>query len=241
MPFTFAHPAILLPFRKHLSVTGLIIGCMSPDFEYFLRLRIYSNFSHTFIGVFLFCLPISIIVSILFHQIIREPLIENAPKSIYLRTSKYKKTNWINYLKNNKIKIIFSILLGAFSHILWDSFTHDDGFFVNQLDLIKSNITMQQKEIPIIKILQHFSTLIGFIYIFWIFYHLTKSNQTNHRTGYYYFISIVILTLCFVFSVIKINPNTLKIGNLIVATISCSFISVLITSLIFKNKKATLN
>jgi hypothetical protein len=42
MPFTFAHPAIVLPL-KHLpkrwySLTGLIIGSMTPDFEYFIRM-----------------------------------------------------------------------------------------------------------------------------------------------------------------------------------------------------------
>lgn len=237
MPFTFAHPAILLPFRNKLSVTALVIGCMSPDFEYFIRLKIYSNFSHTLIGIFLFCLPISIIVSILFHQIIRKPFIENSPKSIYIRTSVYKNFDWINHLKNNKINIILSILLGAFSHILWDSFTHDDGFFVNQLDILKSTITVQQKEISVLKILQHFSTLIGFIYIFWIFYRVPKSNEIYHKIGYLYFISIFILTLCFVLPLIQINPEMFKIGNLIVTIVSCSFISVLIISYLFKYKK----
>ncbi|SEF46838.1 protein of unknown function [Flavobacterium urumqiense] len=41
MPFTFSHPAIILPFLKNkkLSATALIIGSMSPDFEYFFRMK----------------------------------------------------------------------------------------------------------------------------------------------------------------------------------------------------------
>ncbi len=39
MPFTFAHPAAVLPFMKkqskYISVTALILGSMAPDFEYF--------------------------------------------------------------------------------------------------------------------------------------------------------------------------------------------------------------
>ncbi|WP_262496247.1 DUF4184 family protein [Flavobacterium piscis] len=42
MPFTFSHPAIILPLKylpkNWISLTGLIIGSLTPDFEYF-----YSN------------------------------------------------------------------------------------------------------------------------------------------------------------------------------------------------------
>ena len=57
MPFTFAHPAIVLPFYKKpkfFSMTTLIIGSMSPDFEYFLRVKIKSDMSHTLIRYHLF-------------------------------------------------------------------------------------------------------------------------------------------------------------------------------------------
>jgi hypothetical protein len=54
MPFTFSHPAIILPLKyfkkKWFSLTGLVIGSMTPDFEYFVRMRIQSNYSHTIEG-----------------------------------------------------------------------------------------------------------------------------------------------------------------------------------------------
>ncbi len=50
MPFTFSHPAIVLPFlkKKHFSATALVVGTMSPDLEYFFRMKIQSEISHTF-------------------------------------------------------------------------------------------------------------------------------------------------------------------------------------------------
>ena len=240
MPFTFAHPAILLPFRKYLSITGLIIGCMSPDFEYFLRFKIYSAFSHTFLGIFLFCVPISILVSILFHQIIRNPLIDNLPNYFYVRTIKFKKFNWLIYLQENKTKVIISILLGAFSHIFWDSFTHDDGFFVNEFKILKSVFYIDQYKIPILKILQHLSTIAGFIYIIYIFNQLPKSNQLNNNINLKYYLSIIILSICLIIGVSKIDSNSLKIGNLIVVSISSIFITILITSIAYKTKKQPL-
>ncbi|WP_434297574.1 DUF4184 family protein [Clostridium sporogenes] len=42
MPFTFSHPAIVLhlekKWNKYFSFTALILGSMSPDFEYFIYL-----------------------------------------------------------------------------------------------------------------------------------------------------------------------------------------------------------
>lgn len=146
----------------------------------------------------------------------------------------------MNYLYNNKIKIILSILIGAFSHILWDSLTHDDGFFVNQLDFLKSNLTIRQKEILVLKVSQHLSTIIGFSYMLILFHRLPKLHKTKHRIGLRYFFMIFILTICFIFPLIQINPNSLKIGNLIVCSISCTFTSIAIISIFYK-EKATLN
>ena len=56
MPFTFSHPALILPLKyfpnKWFSLTGLVIGSLTPDFEYFLRMRIKSVYSHTLEGIF---------------------------------------------------------------------------------------------------------------------------------------------------------------------------------------------
>lgn len=60
MPFTFAHPAIVLSFgikkTKYLDLTALVIGSMAPDFEYF----IYFN------------LPIVFIVAYIYQCILKE-------------------------------------------------------------------------------------------------------------------------------------------------------------------------
>lgn len=84
MPFTFSHPAIVLPLaflpKKIISITGLIIGSLTPDFEYFIRMKLSSEYSHTISGVFLFDLPLGIILTFLFHGIVRNKLIDNLPR-----------------------------------------------------------------------------------------------------------------------------------------------------------------
>ena len=71
MPFTPAHSAAVVPlyftFCKHLVFSALIIGSMSPDFEYILRLTPTSRIGHTFHGLFLFCLPVGLILNLLYN------------------------------------------------------------------------------------------------------------------------------------------------------------------------------
>lgn len=81
MPFTFCHPAIILPLtkisRNRLSATGLIIGSMSPDFEYFIKMRLESVHGHSFSGLFYFNLPLTLLLVFVFHLLVRDALILN--------------------------------------------------------------------------------------------------------------------------------------------------------------------
>ena len=105
MPFTFTHPAIVLPLtflpRKWYSLTGLVVGSLTPDFEYFLRMRIESNYSHTLSGLFWFDLPLGILLTFIFHNIVRDNLYDNLPFIFSSRLIKFKEFNWNNYF--NKI------------------------------------------------------------------------------------------------------------------------------------------
>ena len=69
MPFTLAHPAAALPFRKtRLVFSAVIVGSMAPDFEYFLRLAPQGRYFHSLPGLFLCTLPVAFAVLWLFHR-----------------------------------------------------------------------------------------------------------------------------------------------------------------------------
>jgi hypothetical protein len=50
LPFTFAHPSSSFPIKcikpRYFSLVGLILGSMSPDFEYFIALEPYQIIGH---------------------------------------------------------------------------------------------------------------------------------------------------------------------------------------------------
>ena len=81
MPFTFAHPAIVLPLhalqRRCFSLTALVAGSLSPDFEYFLRMQIHSSHIHTLWGLLYFDLPLGLILAFLFKKNVNHTRLAN--------------------------------------------------------------------------------------------------------------------------------------------------------------------
>ena len=174
MPFTFSHPAIILPLtflpKKWFSLTGLVIGSLTPDFEYFLRMRIKSNYSHTIDGLFWFDIPLGLLLAFVFHNIVRDSLFDNLPLGLKSKFLSFRKFDWNSHFKKNWLVVIISIFIGAVSHIFWDSFTHDHGYFVQTIPNLANTVNIFTLKIPILKILQHSSTLVGGLVIFFAIY-----------------------------------------------------------------------
>ncbi len=82
MPAICAHPVIAVPLtRYNLCLSALIVGSMSPDFFYFFRVSHNAQFGHTLQGVFLFCLPVGLLVLWVFHRVLKSPLFSLLPQN----------------------------------------------------------------------------------------------------------------------------------------------------------------
>ena len=99
MPFTFSHPAIVLPFnylpKSWISLTGLVAGSIAPDFEYFLRLEVKSLHSHTLVGLFSFNLPMALLLCFVFHQVVKKTLFKYLP--VWFKKRFYRYDNFEPY------------------------------------------------------------------------------------------------------------------------------------------------
>jgi hypothetical protein len=229
MPFTFSHPAIILPLtflpRKWFSLTGLVIGSLTPDFEYFLRMRIQSNYSHTITGLFWFDLPLGILLAFIFHNIVRDSLFENSPLILKSRLATFKQFNWNNYFKTNWIITIMSFLIGAVSHVFWDSFTHDQGYFVQTIPALTNSVQIFSIQIPILKILQHSSTFLGGLVIAFALFKLPVDKKITGQFNLKYWIILTVSTFAII-TIRLISGLDYKLyGHLIVTTISAGLIS----------------
>ena len=134
-------------------MTGLVIGSLTPDFEYFFRMRIKSNYSHAIDGLFWFDLPLGILLAFIFHNIVRDSLINNLPTILNSRFSVFTNFDWNGHFRRNWFVVTISILSGAASHIFWDSFTHDHGYFVQNIPALQKSVDLLGRQIPILKIL----------------------------------------------------------------------------------------
>lgn len=240
MPFTFSHPAIVLPLtylpRQWFSLTGLIIGSLTPDFEYFLRMRIKSNYSHTIDGLFWFDLPLGLLLAFLFHNIVRNSLFDNLPTFLKSRFSAFRQLYWNEHFKRNWFVVTISILIGAASHILWDSFTHDHGYFVQTIPTLQNSVDFLGGQIPILKILQHSSTLIGGLVIAFAIYKLPTIKTEKENVNLKYWIIVTGLTLTIISVRLFTGLELKQYGNVIVTAISAGLISLTIIPCLTRTK-----
>jgi len=177
MPFTAAHPALVIPLikwhRRWLSATGLVVGAIVPDFEYFFEIEEPFRTSHTLQGIFLFNLPVAILIALLFHAFIREILIEHLPPFLRRKIKPQSNRKWFAYLRRNWLIFLVSIIIGTLSHLLWDSFTELDSRLLIKLSpfLIKKvfilGFGMERG-----RILQHLSTAVGLTAVLWYIWKL---------------------------------------------------------------------
>lgn len=241
MPFTFSHPAIILPLtttkRLGLSATGLIIGSITPDFEYFIRMKVQSDYSHSLGGLFWFDLPLGIILCFIYQGIVRNSFIDNSPDFIQKRINKFMSFNWTKYFSLNWFIVCVSILIGAFSHLLWDSVTHETGYFVERSSLLNSAVQLNGLTVPMYKIIQHLSSLTGGLIIAMTFSMIERSTiRTTHNIAKYW-LMIVSITLTIVLLRLLFGLQFNQYGNLIVTVISAVLIALILTPLILRRNK----
>jgi len=103
--------------------SAVVVGCFAPDFEYFIRLAPEGNFGHTLPGLFLFNLPLGLVMLWLFHRYAKDPLWTWLPNSLRQRTKLGPRTLPFKNAAQFAL-VLISILVGSVSHILWDWFTH---------------------------------------------------------------------------------------------------------------------
>ncbi|MCB2407368.1 DUF4184 family protein [Hymenobacter lucidus] len=170
MPFTPAHPALVLPLlrplHRQLSATGLVLGAMAPDFEYFLRLRPDGIYGHTLAGIFWLDLPLIMAFAWLFHKLVKLPLTQCLPAVLRARLLPLVGTTWpVRRLFSGPV--LLGALLGCASHIVWDWFTHNDGLVVMSWPLLQQPLPGFQLGWPLYTFLQYVSTFVGLGSIGW--------------------------------------------------------------------------
>lgn len=141
MPFTLAHPIATAPIwwlsRRRLDLSALFIGSMMPDIAYFIHLQPVQNIGHRGYGVLVQGLPWGLVLLAVMQYGLKRPCLALMPSQIVKRISPEPYC----FLPLGRLSIIvLSLVIGAFSHIGWDAFTHSTGWGVRLLPGLNNDL-----------------------------------------------------------------------------------------------------
>ena len=246
MPFTFSHPAIVLPFNllknKRLSLTGLVLGSMVPDFEYFIRMNSENIFGHTWDGAVWFDLPIALICTFFFYIVIRNTLISNLPHILQERLARYKQLNWNIYFKKNWKVVLLSIIIGILSHFFLDSITAENGYIANAVPFLSHMVPWEERLISVRSILHLFLSGAGLLVILYAIFQLqVPKKQRLHQPMVSYWVLMFMITIGVFMAGVIYNTNDhertyyyLYPGLFVIIGVSALFVAMILINMLFK-------
>lgn len=167
MPFTISHAAAVLPFTRPLArwrlLSAAVIGSMVPDFGWFLPWRPARFETHSLDALLTFCLPVGLASYWLFQLLIRRPIMELLPPGAYARW-RWSETPADYRSLKQWIWAACGILAGAFSHLVWDAFTHESGRGVRMLPILEEPVAHVNGHLLTgVHLVQDLNSLIGLI------------------------------------------------------------------------------
>lgn len=163
MPFTFSHTAAVAPLlgaKTRLSQTGLVIGSLVPDLEFYFKLRLDQTIGHTPAGVLLFDLPVAFCLVYMVHGLLKVPVFLASPGWVKNRIG----VSFLGAFERTRTSIpwmICSIGIGIFSHLLLDGMTHHDGFLLAYFPFLEAKIP--GFSLSIYAFLQGFLSVLGLL------------------------------------------------------------------------------
>jgi len=161
VPFTLAHPAAVLPLRglRHLRMAPLTVGAVTPDLPYFLPGGIahYVPVTHAFVHSFTVDLALgyALLGSLVVLQRPLTALLSTRARAVCLRAL---------LPFRRPIEWAFAapaILLGVWTHLLWDSFTHRDGWIVHRVEALSAPLVLGPYNGTVFHALQYLSSVVG--------------------------------------------------------------------------------
>jgi hypothetical protein len=240
MPFTAAHPAAILPLLRNsrwFSATGLIAGSVAPDFEYFLLLPLFSTSSHSLEGLLLFNVPVAVVVATIFQLLIRKPMVAHLPDWLQQRALAVPELQWMTYLRTRWITFLFSVIVGAATHLLWDSFTHEAGYFAQKWPVLSYKVSTPWKEMMICRFLQHGSTVAGGLAILLYISRLKTVpvlKNVSTRNKVWFWAIILLAGLGFMAFALTVSPIPVSLRGVVVPLLTGCMLATIMASLSVK-------
>ena len=183
MPFTVAHTVAAIPLRRPLGRLGvlaaLVIGSTTPDVPFYLPLSLSRTATHGGMALLWFCLPVGVLAYLLYDLVLDRPLHALVPEPLrrrLVRTGREARPPvW-------SPAVLVSLLIGAATHLVWDSFTHGGSAGLGEwIPAIETRLfTVSGYTAYVFSVLQHASTVLGTLLLaVWIWRWYRRAPQSE--------------------------------------------------------------
>jgi len=151
---------------------------MLPDLPYLLNNdRAVWQLSHQWLGIFTYCLPWGLLVFVLWHWLFKaaavalvQPwstvqLLPSAPRG-HVNQSRTKHLFFSKFRQYGYfwLTVVFGLMLGASTHLLWDGITHPDGFIAQRINWLQYPVEIAVLGVmPVARLLQYVSSIAALV------------------------------------------------------------------------------
>lgn len=172
MPYTLSHAIISAPISaltdNRVPLAALVIGSMSPDFPYLLALTPTGSPGHSLSGVVTHCLLPSLLLLAIWHRFLEKPTVE-----LFGLRYQAPSMTW-----QACFFMVLGVLIGGYSHVLWDATSHSYGYFVENSSFLNRELF----SLPLYKWNQYGSGVLGLLCLFiWYLVALTRVRAPDYR------------------------------------------------------------
>jgi hypothetical protein len=185
MPFTISHVAAVMPAHRPLARLGVftaaVIGSMTPDFAMLLPSDLARWQTHSLRALLTFCVPVGWCAYLLTRVLIKPALLEIMPDRAYVRLRAAVPRAGLGDVPH-LFWVTAALLLGAFTHLVWDGFTHEDAHGVRMFPLLSDyELEMAGHKAQLYRWLQYDSSVLGLLVVgvaLWVWMRHAKSPAT---------------------------------------------------------------
>ena len=209
MPYSMSHAVVAIPV-SHLTkgkvpTAAVIVGSISPDFPYLLVLTPTHAPGHSILGVLVHCLFPALAALFIWYRWLEKPTLAfwKLPER-----SRSAETPSIPL-------IIVGVLIGALSHVLWDSTSHSYSAIVESSPFWNFKLL----SLPIYKWNQYLSGVFGLVILgLWYLNALMKNIKTPYAGNFYGGVVIYAISIMAIVLIGNILHQSNSIGDIAVRT-----------------------
>jgi hypothetical protein len=150
MPFTVSHTIVALPFRRTAAVpaAALAVGAMAPDATLFVPGLPPYDETHSALGALTISTPVALVALLVWTFGIRWAFTAIQPGPVRNRLPSSwddPRSAWRSFTARTRggrvgwlATVVVTVIVGVYSHIAWDSFTHRDGWVVERVPFLRT-------------------------------------------------------------------------------------------------------